>query len=65
MSEPEYGYFKCPMCKIGDIKLVPGTLENEEPLNKCTYCDSVFKIFLEDDNEEQEYLRFELITKGK
>lgn len=65
MSEPEYGYFKCPMCKIGDIKLVPGTLEDEEPLNKCTDCDSVFKIFLEDDNEEQEYLRFELITKGK
>lgn len=53
-----YQWMACPRCKTGVLKPIQETLKDNEPFNECTDCKTRFKIYLEEDNEGNEFLNF-------
>lgn len=44
--------FKCPVCELGIVTLIPSTLEEEIPKNRCDRCGAVITFTIEEESKE-------------
>lgn len=44
--------FKCPICGLGIVTLIPSTLEEDIPKNRCDRCGAVITFTIEGDEYE-------------
>lgn len=42
----------CPICKTGHVTLIPETLKEDEPKNRCNNCGAIFTFIIEDDGTD-------------